>query len=54
MTPEKQAELDQAVAQISDNLASLWWRLFSECKERGFTETQALALVIQHIATTCK
>jgi hypothetical protein len=54
MTNEEQAKLDQSIASMGDMLPALWWRLFLECKERGFTEQQAMTLILEHIKATCK
>ena len=43
--PAKQAELDQANAELSEALSDTWWALYSRCVDHGFTEDQAMRLV---------
>ena len=50
MTPEEQSKFEQGVAMLGDTLPPLWWRLYCNCKEQGFTEEQAMLLLRTHIA----
>ena len=39
------AEMDQASTLLTKTQPALWWNLFSECKNEGFSEEQAMELV---------
>jgi len=41
--------VDQQLANIRDNLPRLWWALYEGCKDTGFTDEQALRIVIAFI-----
>ena len=46
----EQAKLDQEIAQAGEMLPTMYWALYSGCVERGFTENQAMAIVLEFIA----
>lgn len=48
------ASMDQSIARIADVLPTLWFGLFSKCKEAGFTEDQAMQLVKTYVTTSCR
>lgn len=45
ITPEMIAAADQACKAAIDLLPPLWWGLYQECKQQGFTNYEALELV---------
>jgi hypothetical protein len=50
----KRAELDQSMAMLKEIYPGLMWTMFTEYKERGFTEDQAFELVKTHILGLAK
>lgn len=48
---QRQAELDQMTAELSDTLPHMWKRLFDVCQSVGFTEEQAFKLVQTYIVS---
>lgn len=51
---KKQAETDQAIASVGYLYPSLWWNLYQGCKDKGFSETQAMELVKAYILSIGK
>ncbi len=49
---KKQGELDQALAMVADNWPPVWFRIFTNLKERGFTEDQSMDLLKTYIIAT--
>ena len=49
MTPEKVAALDQAAATLVDYYPTLWWNLFKNLKGKGFTEEQAMIILLKYV-----
>jgi len=49
ITPKDVADLDQANKTIVDTFPKFWWGLYKENMDAGFTETQALELVVAFI-----
>lgn len=45
MTPKDKAEMDQALALFPD----MWWTLYSNCKEKGFTAEQAFQITRDYV-----
>lgn len=45
-TPATTSEIEQAAAEVRDGLTTLWWGMYTGCLERGFTEAQAMSLLM--------
>ncbi len=45
LNPDIRAELEQDQAFLVEALPPLWWGLYKNCIEEGFTNTDALSLV---------
>ncbi len=45
LDPEKLANLDQAVTELTDFFPSMWWSLYDKSVKEGFTSDQAMLLV---------
>ena len=43
------ADWSQAIAGLTEMCPPMWWGLFKGCKEQGFTDEQAMRLVIAFI-----
>jgi hypothetical protein len=46
------SDIEQSGELLKQNLPPLWWGLFENCKNNGFTEQQAFELVKQYIHST--
>jgi hypothetical protein len=46
------SEMEQSGEFLIQNLPPLWWGLYHNCMERGFTSDQAFELVKQYIQVT--
>ena len=44
LDPWKEAELDQAKAELAEILPSLWWSMFSSLLKQGFKRDEAMEL----------
>lgn len=44
-----QSEIDQELAQMRDFFPKVWWALYQGSKHEGFTDIQALQLVMAYI-----
>ena len=53
MSPKDFAELDQNKTIVTDYLSSVWWSLFTKLRSEGFTEEQAMRLVLEYVSATC-
>ncbi len=47
--PWERAKLDQAMAELADTLPTMWWSLFDSCVKTGFSQDQAMRLVVEFI-----
>jgi hypothetical protein len=48
---KEQAKADQDLAGAMDFLPAAWWRLFVNLKREGFSESQAMELLMMFIAS---
>ena len=39
-------EMDQMLAQIKEELPKMYWAIYTGCIDEGFTEVQALQIVL--------
>lgn len=53
VTPEESAKFDQSSAFIADSFPETWWRMFSNLKNKGFSEEQALDILKTYITAIC-
>ena len=51
LDPKQIAEWSQAVATLAEICPPMWWGLFKGCKEEGFTDDQAMQLVVAFMKT---
>lgn len=51
LNPKDVADFDQASKAIIDGFPVLWWGLYKGCVDQGFTEGQAIALVMTYITS---
>lgn len=49
MDARKIAEMDQARAEVADVFPKLWWALFDQCVQQGFTRQEALTLLVVYM-----
>jgi hypothetical protein len=47
--PKQQSDVDQAAAEIGDNLPKFWFRIYRGCVEAGFTQEQAFRLLLTFV-----
>jgi hypothetical protein len=47
-------EIDQARTALLDHYPKMWKGLFDNLKAEGFTEQQALVILLTYITTSCK
>ena len=45
MTPEELAKFDQEMKEISKTMPALWWSIYKECFNEGFSSDQAMDLL---------
>jgi hypothetical protein len=45
---------DQTIARLADVLPTMWFSLYSKSCEAGFTEDQAMKLVLMYVKTSCR
>ena len=50
-SPKFRADLDQSMAMIADTFPPLWRRLYFNMTCEGFTEDQAMRLLIAYISS---
>lgn len=53
LNPEEIAKLDQAKAYIVEALPPLWYGLYFQCVEQGFSDDQAMQCVLAFIHASC-
>lgn len=46
---QKRQALEQALAELTEVFPSLWWQLYTGCREQGFSAEQAMDLVKTYI-----
>ncbi len=49
MDAKEQSDFDQAGAFLGDSLPAYWWRLYESCREKGFSESDAMKLLTTYI-----
>ena len=54
LDPKQRAEIDQANATLKEMLPPLWWALYKGCLKEGFTEYQAMSIVIAYVSAQAK
>lgn len=54
INPQKQADLDQAIATVSENFPILWSSIYRGLQQQGFTENQAFELLKVYVMASCK
>lgn len=54
MTPNNGPELEQGMAYVADTIPMYWWRMFTNLKDAGFTEAQAMQLLCTYINTAMR
>ena len=47
---KERAKYDQGLAETLEVLPSMWYKLYSGCVREGFTEKQAMVLLMELIA----
>lgn len=54
LDPKQQSEVDQSAAYLGEAFPPLWRRLYENCIERGFSESESLKLVQTYILSQCR
>jgi hypothetical protein len=53
LDPRKAQEMEQARTQIVETLPPLWWGLYKGMRGEGFTDDQAMGVLLEYVRTTC-
>lgn len=51
LDPKKIAEIDQAAAMLVETLPTMLHGLYKGCLEQGFTEPQAMSIVLKYLGS---
>ena len=54
VTPEMIGDADGAFKALNDMLPPHWWSMYQGCLKEGFTDEQAMRLLLKHIEKPCK
>lgn len=54
ITPELVSEVDGGFKAMSDMLPPHWWSMYIGCLDQGFTEEQAMRLLLKYIEKACE
>ena len=49
MRPDELAKFDQAAKLLADTMPTMLHGLYQKCVEQGFTETQAMQIVLKYM-----